>query len=68
MGEGTFDSLPGFCPAAAHRPYPRLEWRAEGVETARSVDEALAMAGEPVSVIGGAEIIASFLRSPARSS
>ena len=37
-------------------------WHAEGAEVAHGVDEALRLAGgEPVSVIGGAEIFALFL-------
>ena len=63
MGRRTFDSLPGRLPGRRHIVLTRdSEWRPEGAETARSVDEALALAaGEPVSVIGGAEIIALFL-------
>jgi dihydrofolate reductase len=39
-----------------------MEWRPEGVEVAHSLEEALRLAGEePVSVIGGAEIFATFL-------
>ncbi|HEX8309199.1 MAG TPA: dihydrofolate reductase [Allosphingosinicella sp.] len=63
MGRRTFDSLPGLLPGRRHIVLTRdPDWRAEGVERAGSVDEALALAaGEPVSVIGGAEIIALFL-------
>jgi dihydrofolate reductase len=63
MGRRTFDSLPGLLPGRRHIVLTRdAAWRAEGAETARSVDEAIALAGdEPVSVIGGAEIIALFL-------
>jgi dihydrofolate reductase len=63
MGRRTFDSLPGLLPGRRHIVLTRdPEWRADGAETAGSVDEALALAaGEPVSVIGGAEIIALFL-------
>jgi dihydrofolate reductase len=63
MGRRTFESLPGILPGRRHIVLTRdPAWRAEGAETARSVDEALALAaGEPVSVIGGAEIIALFL-------
>lgn len=63
MGRRTFDSLPGLLPGRRHIVLTRdPAWRADGAETARSVDEALALADEtPVSVIGGAEIIALFL-------
>jgi dihydrofolate reductase len=63
MGRRTFDSLPGLLPGRRHIVLTRdPACRPDGVETARSVDEALALAArEPVSVIGGAEIIALFL-------
>jgi dihydrofolate reductase len=63
MGRGTFESLPGLLPGRRHIVLTRdSAWRAVGAETARSAEEALAMAGdEPVSVIGGAEIIELFL-------
>jgi dihydrofolate reductase len=63
MGRRTFDGLPGLLPGRRHIVLTRdPAWRAEGAETARSVEGALALAaGEPVSVIGGAEIIALFL-------
>ncbi|HEX8123953.1 MAG TPA: dihydrofolate reductase [Allosphingosinicella sp.] len=63
MGRRTFDSLPGLLPGRRHIVLTRdPDWRAEGAERAGSVDEALALAGgEPISVIGGAEIIALFL-------
>ncbi|HEY0130358.1 MAG TPA: dihydrofolate reductase [Allosphingosinicella sp.] len=63
MGRKTFDSLPGLLPGRRHIVLTRdPRWRAEGAETARSVDEVIGLAAdEPVSVIGGAEIIALFL-------
>ncbi|MGZ8286577.1 MAG: dihydrofolate reductase [Allosphingosinicella sp.] len=63
MGRRTFDSLPRLLPGRRHIVLTRdPDWRAPGAEIARSVDEALALAAdEPVSVIGGAEIIALFL-------
>jgi dihydrofolate reductase len=63
MGRRTFDSLPGLLPGRRHIVLTRDSgWRAEGAEPARSSEEALALAGGiPVSVIGGAEIIALFL-------
>jgi dihydrofolate reductase len=63
MGRRTFESLPGLLPGRRHIVLTRdPQWRAEGVETARSADEALELVGnDPVSIIGGAEIIALFL-------
>ena len=63
MGRRTFDSLPGILPGRRHIVLTRdPDWRADGAEVARSVDEALALAGDgPVSVIGGADIFALFL-------
>jgi len=63
MGRRTFESLPGHLPGRRHIVLTRdSEWRAPGAEAARSVEEVLALAGdEPVSVIGGAEIIELFL-------
>ena len=63
MGRKTFDSLPGLLPGRRHIVVTRDRyWQAEGAEVAHSPEEALALAGEtPVSVIGGAEIIALFL-------
>jgi dihydrofolate reductase len=65
MGRRTFDSLPGLLPGRRHIVLTRdPAWRADGAVTAGSVDEALTLAaGAPVSVIGGAEIIALFLPS-----
>ncbi len=63
MGRRTFDSLPGLLPGRRHIVLTRdPDWRAEGAEATGSVEEALALAaGEPISVIGGAEIISLFL-------
>ena len=63
MGRRTFESLPGLLPGRRHVVLTRdPNWRADGAETAGSVEQALALArGEPVSVIGGAEIIDLFL-------
>jgi dihydrofolate reductase len=63
MGRRTFESLPGLLPGRRHIVLTRdPSWRAQGAETARSADEALVLAAdEPVSVIGGAEIIVLFL-------
>jgi len=63
MGRKTFDSLPGLLPGRRHIVVTRdRSWSAPGAEVAHSVDEALAVAeGEPVSIIGGAEIFELFL-------
>jgi dihydrofolate reductase len=63
MGRKTFDSLPGLLPGRRHLVLTRdTDWQAEGAEVVHSVEQALGAAGgEPVSVIGGAEIFALFL-------
>jgi dihydrofolate reductase len=63
MGRKTFDSLPGLLPGRRHIVLTRdRSWSGEGAEVAHSVDQALDLArGEPVSVIGGAEIFELFL-------
>lgn len=63
MGRKTFESLPGLLPGRRHIVLTRdREWEAQGAEVARSVDEAIQMAGsEPVSVIGGAAIFELFM-------
>jgi dihydrofolate reductase len=63
MGRRTFESLPGLLPGRRHIVLTRdPEWSAEGAEVARDAEEALRLAsGEPVSVIGGADIFALFL-------
>ena len=63
MGRRTFDSLPGLLPGRRHIVLTRdPSWRAEGAEVAHSPEAALALArGEALSIIGGAEIFASFL-------
>jgi dihydrofolate reductase len=62
MGRKTFESLPGLLPGRRHIVLTRDPgWHSEGVEVARSVEEALSLAGDSaVSVIGGAEIFALF--------
>jgi dihydrofolate reductase len=63
MGRKTFDSLPGLLPGRRHIVLTRdSDWRAVGAEVVHEMSEALRVAaGEPVSVIGGAEIFAMFL-------
>ena len=63
MGRRTFESLPGLLPGRRHIVLTRdPEWTAPGAEMARTTCEARSLAGgSPVSVIGGAEIIALYL-------
>ena len=63
MGRRTFDSLPGVLPGRRHIVLTRnAAWSVPGVEVVHDVDEALAAArGEPLSVIGGADLFALFL-------
>lgn len=63
MGRRTFESLPGLLPGRRHIVLTRdRDWRAEGAEVAHSADEAVAAAGgDPISVIGGADVFALFL-------
>ena len=68
MGRRTFDSLPGLLPGRRHIVLTRDRgWRAEGAEIVHDVESALeAAGGEPVSVIGGAEIFNLFLPHASR--
>ena len=62
MGRKTFESLPKLLPGRRHIVLTRGDWRAEGAEVARTVEEALALVGGPrVSIVGGAEIYRLFL-------
>lgn len=62
MGRKTFDSLPGLLPGRRHIVLTRdRHWSASGAEIAHDVDQALALAGNDASVIGGAEIYRLFL-------
>lgn len=63
MGRKTFESLPGILPGRRHLVITRaMDWTAPGAEVVHSAEEALALAaGEPVSIIGGAEIFALML-------
>ncbi|MDB5696926.1 MAG: diacylglycerol kinase [Sphingomonas bacterium] len=62
MGRKTFESFPAALPGRRHIVLTRDRgWRAAGAEAAHSVEEALALAGGDVSVIGGAEVFALFL-------
>ena len=63
MGRKTFDALPGLLPGRRHIVLTRRPgWSAPGAEVARTVDEALALAGPgDLAVIGGNEIVELFL-------
>ena len=63
MGRKTFDSLPGLLPGRRHVVLTRSShWHSEGAQVAHDIEEALMLAaGEPISVIGGADIFALFL-------
>jgi dihydrofolate reductase len=63
MGRRTFESLPGLLPGRRHVILTRDPvWRAEGAEVVHDVEEALSLAaGQPISVIGGADIFRLFL-------
>lgn len=61
MGRKTFDSLPALLPGRRHIVLTRDPvWRAAGAEVARSVADALALAGDDAMVIGGAAVFALF--------
>jgi dihydrofolate reductase len=63
MGRKTFDSLPGLLPGRRHIVLTRdAAWAAEGAETAATLDDALALAGEgTVAIIGGSAVFEAFL-------
>jgi len=63
MGRKTFESLPGLLPGRRHIVLTRdRDWHAEGAAVVHNVAEALqAGGGQPLSVIGGAEIFQLLL-------
>ena len=62
MGRKTFDSFPAPLPGRRHIVLTRdPSWSATGAEVAPTPDAALAVAGDDVAVIGGAEVFAQFL-------
>lgn len=63
MGRRTFQSLPGLLPGRRHIVLTRnRSWSAPGAEVVHDLDQAIAAAaGEPLSVIGGADLFALFL-------
>ena len=61
MGRKTFDSFPAALPGRRHIVLTRdPAWRREGAEVVHTPAEALALAGDDVAVIGGAEVFALF--------
>ncbi len=63
MGRKTFESLPGLLPGRRHIVLTRRErWDSTGAEVVRSVEEAMAKAGDgDIAVIGGAAIFDVFM-------
>lgn len=62
MGRKTFESFPNPLPGRRHIVLTRDRgWHAEGAEVVHMPAEALALAGEDVAVIGGAEVFALLL-------
>lgn len=62
MGRKTFESLPGLLPGRRHIVLTRdRAWGAEGAEVVHTIQGALALADERLSVIGGAEIFAATM-------
>ena len=62
MGRKTFESLPGLLPGRRHIVLTRKQrWDSTGAEVVRSVEEAIATAGDDAAVIGGAAIFDAFL-------
>ncbi|TGX54889.1 dihydrofolate reductase [Sphingomonas gei] len=62
MGRKTFESFPSPLPGRRHIVLTRdAGWAAAGAEVAHSPEEALALAGGDVAVIGGAAVFALFL-------
>ena len=67
MGRKTFESLPGLLPGRPHIVVSRSGFTAEGAESAKSLEEGLAlaksMAEDEVFIIGGAQIYTLALES-----
>jgi len=62
MGRKTFESFPSPLPGRRHIVLTRdATWHTGGAEVVHSVEDALALAGDDATVIGGAEIFAWFL-------
>jgi dihydrofolate reductase len=62
MGRKTFDSIGRPLPGRRNIVVTRnADWRHDGIEVARSLDDAVALAGGDASIIGGAQIFAEAL-------
>jgi dihydrofolate reductase len=64
MGRKTFESFPDLLVGRRHIVLTRdMSWSKPGAEVARTVDEAIALAGDApeIAVIGGAEIYRLFM-------
>jgi len=63
MGRKTFDSIGRPLPGRRNIVVTRnTDWRHDGVETAQSLEQAIALAGtESASIIGGAQVFADAL-------
>lgn len=62
MGRKTFESFPAPLPDRRHIVLTRdRDWRADGAEVVHDPDAALALGGQDMAVIGGAEIFALLL-------
>ena len=62
MGRKTFESFPAPLPGRRHIVLTRnRDWHAEGAEVVYTAQDALKLAGEDASVIGGAEILRLLL-------
>ena len=62
MGRKTFESFSAPLPGRRHIVLTRdRAWRADGADVAFTADEAVALAGDDVVVIGGAEVFALFV-------
>ena len=68
MGRRTFESLPGLLPGRRHLVLTRdPAWQANGAETVRSPEDAIAAASaDTLMVIGGAEIFALMMEDATR--
>lgn len=62
MGRKTFESFPAPLPGRRHIVLTRdAGWCADGADVVHSVRDALAIGGDDVAVIGGADVFALFL-------
>jgi dihydrofolate reductase len=67
MGRKTFESFPAPLPGRRHIVLTRdRNWSAAGAEVVHSAAEAIALGGDDVAVIGGADVFALFLAAADR--